>query len=487
MDRRSFLRTTIAGGAAAAVSRGFLSLSAEAGTLVTGTQTSYGAGRQVTIDGVRLELPQGFDIRMVAKSGQAPVPGGPLWHYRCDGGGITVGTDGRWYYSSNSELEANEYVPGVQTGGGARALEFDVHNEVVGAVTMLEGTRHNCAGGTTPWGTWLSCEETVEGLVWECDPTGRNPAVPRPALGLFAHEAVAVDETNGVLYLTEDDSLGRIYRFTPLVWGDLSAGRLQAARFDAEPPREVPDPVTDEYRSAVRDFSARVTWVDVSPHTGAGYQPAAALTTLVAKNEGIDHDPITDTVFITDKNDDRVWAIELDAGTGGDTGTVTIVYDAASEDPDGAGGEQAVLTSCDNLVVAPGSGDVYVAEDKGVPELVLLEATGDGSRRVAPFLRFLDDVGELAGPAFHPASDPQGDGILVVSTYGRTDHVDFDELTVDNAVDVGDQTDLRPGRTWLITGPFRTAPGAPAPTPPAPTPPRGPGRDGRGRPRQRTR
>lgn len=251
MDRRSFLRTAVAGGAATAVvSRGFLSLSAEAGTLVTGTQTSYGPSRLVTIDGVRLELPEGFGIRMVAKSGEAPVAGGPLWHYRCDGGGITVGTDGRWFYSSNSELEGNEYVPGVQTGGGARALEFDVDNQVVRTVTMLEGTRHNCAGGTTPWGTWLSCEENLEGQVWECDPTGRNAALPRPALGLFSHEAAAVDETNGVLYLTEDDSLGRIYRFIPLVWGDLSAGRLQAAHFDAEPPRQVPDPVTAEYGDA---------------------------------------------------------------------------------------------------------------------------------------------------------------------------------------------------------------------------------------------
>lgn len=457
MDRRSFLRTTVAGGAVAAVTRGFLNLSAEAGPLVTDTRTSYGPTRQVTIDGVRLELPKGFDIRMVAKSGEAPVPAGPLWHYRCDGGGITVGTDGRWYYSSNSELEANEYIPGVQRGGGARALEFDMHNQVVGAVTMLEGTRHNCAGGVTPWGTWLSCEETVEGLVWECDPTGRTPAVPRPALGLFAHEAVAVDETNGVLYLTEDDSLGRIYRFIPAVWGDLSVGRLQAARFDAEPPRDVPDPVTSEYCDAVRSFSATVTWVDVSPHVGAGYQAVAPLTTVVPKNEGVDHDPVTNTVFVTDKNDDRVWAIELDAGTGGDTGTVRIVYDAASEDPEGGGG-LAVLTSCDNLVVAPGSGDVYVAEDKAVPELVLLEATGDGHRRVAPFLRFLDNVGELAGPAFHPAADPMGHGILVVSTYGGTDHVDVEEVDAGSLLDVGNQTELRPGRTWLITGPFRTSP-----------------------------
>lgn len=480
MNRRSFLRSTVVAGAGAAFSGGFFRLAADAASFIPHTETTYGPFQQVTIDGVRIELPTGFDIRMVAKSGEPPVPGGPLWHYRCDGGGITVGTDGRWFYCSNSELEGNEYVPGVQTGGGARALQFDVHNNVVGAVTMLEGTRHNCAGGTTPWGTWLSCEENLQGQVWECDPYGRRPAVARPALGLFSHEAVAVDETNGVLYLTEDDSLGRIYRFIPAVWGDLSAGRLQAAHFDVEPPREVPDPVTDEYRNAVRNYGARVTWVDISPTMGAGYQPAAALTTLIPKNEGCDYDPVTNTLFVTDKNDDRVWAIHLDRETAGDTATACIIYDAAAADPDGArGGAESVLTGCDNLVVAPGSGDLYVSEDKGVPELVLLESVGDDERRVAPFLRFLDNVGELAGPAFHPASDPAGNGRLVVSTYGGTDHVDFEEVAPDNAVEVGDATLLRPGRTWLITGPFRTSPNRDEQTPTPDKPGRG---RGRGRP-----
>jgi hypothetical protein len=58
---------------------------------------------------------------------------------------------------------------------------------------MLDGTRHNCAGGTAPLGTWLSCEETVEGLVWEWDLTGRAAAVQCLALGSLTHEAVAVD------------------------------------------------------------------------------------------------------------------------------------------------------------------------------------------------------------------------------------------------------------------------------------------------------
>jgi secreted PhoX family phosphatase len=92
------------------------------------------------------------------------------------------------------------------------------------------GTLNNCAGGATPWGTWLSCEEHEEGLVWECDPRGKRDAVARPALGTFQHEAVCVDPRRGHVYLTEDLSDGGFYRFTPRGKDDLSRGRLEIAR-----------------------------------------------------------------------------------------------------------------------------------------------------------------------------------------------------------------------------------------------------------------
>ena len=103
----------------------------------------------------------------------------------------------------------------------------------------------NCAGGPTPWGAWLSCEEIEGGLVWECDPSGRDRAEARPALGAFPHEAVAVDPDGERLYLTEDRPDGRFYRFTPDAYPDLSAGLLEVAEEAADGAvtwREVPDP-----------------------------------------------------------------------------------------------------------------------------------------------------------------------------------------------------------------------------------------------------
>ena len=64
---------------------------------------------------------------------------------------------------------------------------------VVDAYPICTGTTLNCAGGATPWGTWLTARSIPRGQVWECDPTGHRAAVARPALGTFTHEAVAVD------------------------------------------------------------------------------------------------------------------------------------------------------------------------------------------------------------------------------------------------------------------------------------------------------
>ena len=133
-------------------------------------------------NGVRL-LP-GVSSRIVAESSVSPVGGCEyVWHAAPDGGACFSDEEGGWIYVSNSELEHN---------GGAGALRFDASGKLIDGYPILHGTRRNCAGGATPWNTWLSCVEIDSGRVWECDPRGIKAAVVRPALGVFKHEAVAV-------------------------------------------------------------------------------------------------------------------------------------------------------------------------------------------------------------------------------------------------------------------------------------------------------
>ena len=137
------------------------------------------------------------------------MPAPPIvWHIFSDGAATYPTGDGGWILVSNCEAPA-------QTGGGASAIRFSPDGQIADAYRILGDTNTNCAGGPTPWGTWLSCEEIDAGQVWECDPNGQKAAVAHPALGLFNHEAVCVDPDGKRLYLSEDEGDGGFYRFTP--------------------------------------------------------------------------------------------------------------------------------------------------------------------------------------------------------------------------------------------------------------------------------
>ncbi len=131
-------------------------------------------------------------------------------------------------------------------GGGTSNLVFQ-GNEWRGAVSSIGGTLGNCAGGLTPWGSWLTCEETIldfsaiggkkHGYVFEtaADPAG-SVARPIVEMGRFVHEAVAVDPDTGIVYETEDSrNLSGLFRFKPAntaggVGSLHQGGTLQAAR-----------------------------------------------------------------------------------------------------------------------------------------------------------------------------------------------------------------------------------------------------------------
>ncbi|MFJ7261419.1 alkaline phosphatase PhoX [Streptomyces globosus] len=400
-----------------------------------------------------LDLPAGFAYRVLSRageplrSGEGPVPG------NCDGMAAFAGPSGAVRLVRNHENgpAAALRVPAVPglvydpaARGGCTVLDLAADGRVTAERVALAGTAVNCAGGRTPWGTWLSCEETEDragssgyaedhGWVFEVDPADphRSGAVPLTALGRFAHEAVAVDPATGIVYETEDafvEPFGLFYRFLPARPlggpGSLRAGgTLQALRVRGVPdlsavdepgtelPAEwvpVPDPAADGTPIRFQDFGpGGITHAQKLEGCYWGGGGVHFVSSFARSAEGSAADHHGQVWF----HDPRRAVVRLEVLFGPAAGTVL-----PGDSPD-------------NICLAP-DGGLMVCEDGGGAQYVFGVTRGG---EVYPVARNADDVGGPGAPQWGEFAG------VTFSPDGRTMYVDA----------------YTPGTTFAVTGPWR--------------------------------
>lgn len=434
LNRRTFLRHTILAGGAVAlqglIARRIFAADTYAHLQATQGQGSYGPlfpTASKNTGETYLALPKGFSYTLFSKTG-TPMSDGNLTPRAHDAMAAFSGK-GVIRVVRNHEINNGKGVPDANislsapaydrlAGGGTTTILIDPRTrELVRDFVSANGTLHNCAGGPTPWGSWITCEETTlgvevikdeksdktrggfqknHGYCFEVSASADTPVEPVPlkAMGRFIHEAVAVDPTTGIVYETEDRTPGGFYRYIPSQPGRLvDGGRLQMLAIN--------DKLQYDTRTGQKmGATFPVTWVDIEDPDPAGAdkdpwavhnQGFAMGGAVFGRLEGCWYGG-TSVFFTATLGGDALLGQVWQYDPAPDGGELTLLF----ESPD-----EGVLQAPDNITVSPRGGLVICEDGGGIQHIRGL--TPDG--RIFDFARDIAgiaDHGEFAGATFSP-------------------------------------------------------------------------------------
>jgi secreted PhoX family phosphatase len=404
-----------------------------------GGRGSYGP-LEPSVDHPEISIPSGFRAKLLSTSGDV-MSDGNVTPNAFDGmGAFSVGGKRvrlvRNHEIRNGFSDPNRTVIGPNAydsfaPSGNSTLEVEVRPD--GSVELkkhfisLSGTFVNCAGGETPWGSWISCEETVAGtnVGWErnhgynfeipASADGPVDPVPLKAMGRFVHEAICVDPDTGIVYQTEDRNPSGFYRFIPDVPKKLAmGGKLEMLAIKGSPNY-------DTRRGQIVGDILDVEWVPIAepdtdePSISSGFvfdQGAALGGASFARLEGCWWGDGGAYFNATSGGDAGAGQVFKYVPKGRNRGQLILVFESPSFE---------VLNSPDNICISPRGGIVICEDGRGTN--FVRGITDDGE--VFDFVRNNANDSEWAGACFSPQGrtlfvNIQGSTNSASSTLGKT-------------------------------------------------------------------